>query len=68
MKFSCFGLQKWSQNQQGLTTFSKTSILQKSLFFLREIDVFLVSSLQKSRQNRYKNALQNNIEKKGSKI
>ena len=51
-----------------LTTFSKTPILQKSLFFLGEIAIFQVRRLKKSNKNRCKNALQNNIEKKGSKI
>ena len=47
---------------------SKTPILQKSLFFLRKIAIFLVLSLQKSTKFRRKKAFENDIEKKGSNI
>ena len=47
---------------------SKTPILQKSLFFLRKIAIFVGWSPHKSIKNRCKNDIKKNIEKKDSKI
>ena len=47
---------------------SKTLILQKCLFFLRKINVFLIWSLQKSIKIRYRNDFKKNIEIKASEI
>ena len=47
---------------------SKTPILQKSLFFLRKIAIFVGWSPHKSIKNRCKNDIKKNIEKKNSKI
>ena len=47
---------------------SKTPILQKSLFFLRKIPIFVGWSPHKSIKNRCKNDIKKNIEKKDSKI
>ena len=47
---------------------SKKLILRKSLFSLRKMAIFLVSSFQKSTKFRCQNAFENDIEKKGSKI
>ena len=44
---------------------SKTAILQKSLFALWKITIFLVRSLQKSTKIGFSNALKNYVEKKG---
>ena len=67
-KFLRFGLRKWTQNWAFSIPFSKKPILQKSLFFLRKIAIFQVRSFQKSNKNRCKNTLENDIEKKGSRI
>ena len=66
--FLRFGLRKCSPNRAFLVFLSKTPILQKSLFCLSEIAIFQDFGLKKSSQNRYQNAFQNNIEKKGSNI
>ena len=65
--FSLFGLQKWSPHRAFFTTFSKTPILWKSLFFLRKIAIFQASRLQKSTKHRCRNAFEKSIEKKTPK-
>ena len=67
-KFIRFGLRKWIPNPRFAIPLQKTPILQKSLFFLRKIAIFEVRSLKKQIENRCKNAIENNIEKKDSKI
>ena len=59
-----FGLRKRSRNRGFFACFSKTSILLKSLFFLSKIDIFQVSSLQKSNKNPRRNAFEKNIAKR----
>ena len=66
--FPRFGLRKWTLNSMVFASLSKKLILQKSLFFLKEIAIFLVLSLPKSTKFRCKNPFENDIEKKGSKI
>ena len=72
MEFYCnfprFGFRKWTQNSMVFASLLKKLVLQKSLFFLRKIAIFLVSSFQKSTKFRCQNAFENDIEKKGSKI
>ena len=62
------GLRKWSENSMFFGALSKKLILWKSLFSLRKIAIFLVSSFQKSIKFRCQNAFENDIEKKGSQI
>ena len=66
--FPRFGLRKWTLNSMVFASLTKKLILQKSLFFLGKIAIFLVSSFQKSTKFRCKKAFENDIEKKGSKI
>ena len=68
MDFLCFGLWKRRRNRAICVFLSKTQILQKSLFSLRKITIFLVRSLQKSTKIGCSNALKNNVEKKAWKI
>ena len=60
--FGCFDLRK--KKRPFLTTFSKTPIFSKSIFFQRKIAIFHISSLRKTTQNRYQNALEKSIAKK----
>ena len=68
MDFLRFGLQKRRQNRAICAFLSKTQILQKSLFSLGKIAIFLVRSLEKSTKIGCSKAMKNNVEKKASKI
>ena len=66
--FSSFWLLKTRAKSSNLRILSKTPILQKSLFSLGKITIFLVRSLDKSTKIGCSNAMKNNIEEKASKI
>ena len=68
MDFLRFGFQKRRQNQAICVFLLKTQILQKSLFSLRKITIFLVRSLEESTKIGCSNAMRDNIEEKASKI
>ena len=68
MDFLRLGVQKRRQNRAICVFLLKTQILQKSLFSLGEITIFLVRGLEKSTKIGCSNAMKNNIEKKASKI
>ena len=66
--FSSFSPPKTKAKSSNLRIFIETQILQKSLFSLGEITIFLVRSLEKSTKIGCSNAMKNNIEEKASKI
>ena len=68
MDFCSCGLWKRRQNRTIFVLLSKTLILQKWLFSLRKIAIFLVRSFQKSTEIRCSNVLQNNVERKNREI
>ena len=65
--FLWFGFPNGTPNPICFLPLSNTPILQKSLFSLSKIAIFVVRSLQKSIKIRYENAFRNNIEKKARK-
>ena len=66
--FLRFGLRKRRQNLALCALLSKRQFLQKSLFSLRKIIIFLDRSLEKSTKIGWSNAETNNVEQKSSKI
>ena len=68
IEFSLVWPPKWDPKSNFFLPLSNTPILQKSLFSLSKIAIFLVRSLQKSIKIRYENAFRNNIENRGLKI